>query len=102
MNDKLTREEVLHVAELAKISLSEEEIKKYQIELKKILNEVEKINDVSGYDDDTLIACWSDNTKLRSDKEGNMLNAKEVLKNAPRHSGNYIEVPLVISSGEGA
>ena len=99
MNDKLTREEVLHVAELAKISLSEEEIKKYQIELKKILNEVEKINDVSGYDDDTLIACWSDNTKLRSDKEGNMLNAKEVLENVPKHAGNYIEVPIVVGEG---
>ena len=42
--EKLTREEVLHVAELARIKLSEEEIEKYQVELKKLLNDVEKIN----------------------------------------------------------
>ena len=40
MKDKLSREEVLHVAELARISLTEEEIEKYQVELKELLNDV--------------------------------------------------------------
>ena len=100
--EKLTREEVLHVAELARIKLSEEEIEKYQVELKKLLNDVEKINEVKGYDDEILISCWEENTKLRKDEKGEMLNPKEVLENDPRHSGNYIAVPVVISGGEGA
>ena len=100
--EKLTREEVLHVAELARIKLSEEEIEKYQVELKKLLNDVEKINEVKGYDDEILISCWEENTKLRKDEKGEMLNPKEVLENVPRHSGNYIGVPVVISGGEGA
>ena len=100
--EKLTREEVLHVAELARIKLSEEEIEKYQVELKKLLNDVEKINEVKGYDDEILISCWEENTKLRKDEKGEMLNPKEVLENVPRHSGNYIAVPGVISGGEGA
>lgn len=102
MEDKLTREEVLHVADLARISLTEEEISKYQIELKKLLNDVEKINEVKGYDDDILIACWENTAELRKDEEGTMLDPKEVVNNAPRHSGNYIEVPVVIGEGEGA
>ncbi len=102
MKDKLSREEVLHVAELARISLTEEEIEKYQTELKELLNDVEKINDVKGYDDDILIACWSENTRLRKDEAKEMLNPKDVINVAPRHSGNYIEVPVVISDGEGA
>ena len=102
MKDELSREEVLHVAELARISLTEEEIKKYQVELKKLLNEVEKINDVKGYDDEILIANWNSNAELRKDIAGDMLNPKEVIENAPRHAGNYIEVPVVISDGEGA
>ncbi len=102
MEEKLSREEVLHVAELARISLTEEEIEKYRVQLKKLLNDVEKINEVKGYDDDILIACWEENTKLRKDEAGEMLNPKEVIENAPRHSGNYIEVPVVISDGEGA
>lgn len=102
MADKLTKEEVLHVADLARIKLTEKEIEKYQVELKKLLDDVEKINDVKGYDEDILIACWEENTKLRSDIPGKMLEPKKVLENAPRHSGNYISVPVVISNGEGA
>ena len=97
MEDKLTREEVLHVAELARIKISEEEIEKYQIDLKKLLKDVEKINEVKGYDDEILIASWNEETKLRKDESEEMLNPKQVIENAPRHSGNYIEVPVIIS-----
>lgn len=100
--EKLTREEVLHVAELAKIKLSESDIEKFQVQLKKLLNDVEKINEVEGYDDEILIAPWSRETTLRSDEAGEMLNPKTVLENAPRHAGNYIEVPVVIGESEGA
>ena len=102
MKDRLTKEEVLHVANLARISLTEEEVEKYQVQLKKLLDDVEKINQVEGYDDDIMIASWSENTTLRKDEKGEMLNPKEVVENAHRHSGNYIEVPVVISDGEGA
>lgn len=102
MKEKLSKEEVLHVANLARISLTEEEIEKYQIELKKLFNDVEKINEVKGYDDDILIACWDRPTELRKDESGEMLNPKDVIAASPRHSGNYIEVPVVISDGEGA
>ncbi len=97
MDEKLTKEEILHVAELARIKLTAEEIEKYQVELKKLLNEVEKINDVKGYDDDILIAPWDDLTETRKDIPGEMLNPKDVLKNVPHHSGNFIEVPVVIT-----
>ena len=100
--DKLKKEEVLHVANLARIELTEEEIKKHQVDLKKLLDEVEKINEVEGYDDDILIAPWENKTELREDIEGVMLDPKKVVENAPKHSGNYIEVPVVIAESEGA
>ena len=102
MKEKLTKEEVLHVADLARIKLTEKEIEKFQVQLKQLLDDVEKINEVKGYDDDILIACWKNNAELRKDEAGEMLDPKEVLENAPRHSGNYIAVPVVISGGEGA
>ena len=97
MENKLTQEEVLHVAKLARIKIDEDEILKYQIELKKLLDDVDKIKDVENYDTDKLIAPWQKDAILREDVENEMLDAKEVLKNAPKHSGNYIEVPIVIS-----
>lgn len=100
--DKLTREEVLHVAELARISLTEEEIKKYQVDLKTLLDEVEKINDVEGFDDEKMIAPWSGDTSLRDDEVKDMLNPKDILKNVPQNTGNYIQVPVVIAESEGA
>lgn len=100
--NKLKREEVLHVANLARIELSEKEIEKYQVDLKILLDEVEKINDVKGYDDEILIAPWSRESELRKDEEGEMLDPKKVIENAPKHSGNYIEVPVVIAESEGA
>ena len=33
MDDRLSKEEVLHVAELARIAISESELEKYQIQL---------------------------------------------------------------------
>lgn len=97
MENKLSREEVEHVLELAKIKASEEEIEKYRVELKKILDDIDKIKDVKGYDDEIIIAPFSDDARSRDDVSGEMLEAKEVLKNVPRHSGNYIEVPVVIN-----
>ena len=93
MNNKLTKEEVLHVAHLARIKVDDDEIEKYQVELKQLLDDVDKIKEVEGYDEERM---------TREDEPGEMLNPKEVLKNAPRHSGNYIEVPIVISESEGA
>ncbi len=102
MKEKLTKEEVLHVAHLARIKVDEEEVEKYQVELKQLLDDVDKIKEVEGYDDERMIAPWAKDTITREDKPGEMLNPKEVLKNAPKHSGNYIEVPIVISESEGA
>ena len=44
MEEKLTREEVLHVANLARIEIDEDEIAMYQVKLKQLLNEIEKID----------------------------------------------------------
>lgn len=97
MEDKLSKEEVLHVADLARIEVSEEEIETYQIKLKELLNEVEKIESINDNDNNYMIAPWSNNASYREDIEEEMLNPKEVLKNVPRKSGNYIEVPVVIN-----
>ena len=97
MNDKFTKEEVLHVAKLARIKVDEIEIEKYQVELKQLLDDVDQIKNVENYDTEKMIAPWQKDTILRDDIEDEMLDPKEVIKNAPKHSGNYIEVPIVIS-----
>ncbi len=94
--EKLTKEEVLHVAHLARIQLTEEEIEKFQVQLKTLLNEVEKINEVKGYDDEMMFTPAKDIFTMRKDEVGEMLSATEALKNAPKRNGNFVEVPVMI------
>ena len=96
LNDKLTREEVLHVAYLARLALTEEEITKFQSELYCLLNEVEKVNDFKGYDDERMFTPVNESAPLREDEVGEMLDAKEVLKNVPKKNGNFVEVPVMV------
>ena len=97
MIDKLTREEVLHVARLARIELSEEEIEKYQVQLKTLLDEVNKIKSVELKNDNKLIAPVTHTTKLREDVAGDMLDPEEIMKNVPVSNGNFVEVPVMIN-----
>ena len=96
MEDQLTREEVLHVADLARIEIDESEMARYQVQLKQILNEIEKINEIEGYDDAFLISPVDHLCETRADVVGEMLTPSEVMKNVPRAKGNFVEVPVMI------
>ena len=61
----LTKEEVLHVLNLARLEASEEEIEKYQVELKKMIDEIDKIKELDDFDDELMIAPWSHDVTLR-------------------------------------
>lgn len=95
--DKLSREEVLHVAHLARISLTEEEIEKFRGELKVLMDDIDKIKDVKDYDDEMMYTPIEENTRLREDVVGDMLSAKEATINAPKKNGSFIEVPVMIN-----
>ena len=95
--EKLSKEEVLHVANLARINLSDDEIEKFRVDLKKLIDDIDKIKDIKGYDDDLMISPVEYNTELREDVEGKMLDYKTALKNAPHSTGNFVEVPVMLN-----
>lgn len=95
--DKLSREEVLHVAHLARISLTEEEIEKFRVQLKVLMDDIDKIKEVKDFDDEMMFTPIEDNTRLREDVVGDMLSAKEATINAPKKNGSFIEVPVMIN-----
>ena len=94
--DKLSREEVEHVAYLARIELTPAEIEKFRVQLKTLMDEIDKIKDIKDYDEDMMFTPVNHDTILRDDIEGEMLDYKTALKNAPRTSGNFVEVPVMI------
>ena len=94
--EKLTKEEVLHVAHLARIEVSDEEIEKYRVQLGQLWSEVEKINEVKSDEEMLFITPIKEESLLRSDDEKEEMPFEEMKKNAKRTSGNFIEVPVMI------
>ena len=95
--ESLSKEQVLHVADLGKIAISEEEIEKFGLGLKQIWDEIEKINELDIQTDDILISPVDQVNVMRADEISDMLPLNEALKNAPSKKGNYIEVVRVVN-----
>lgn len=89
--DELSREEVLHVANLGKLYLDEEDIEKYKIQLKQIMDEVNKIRDLDIIESDILISP-SDNINMFSDYKNNEIDRERLLSNSCNRDGSFIGV----------
>lgn len=99
MQDKLTKEEVMHVLDLAKLDATDEEIEKYQVDLYKMLQEIDKIKDLNDFDSEFLIAPWSFDSALR-ENESIKIPECDVLKNVPSKKGNFISVDVEVLKDE--
>ncbi|HEV3220800.1 MAG TPA: Asp-tRNA(Asn)/Glu-tRNA(Gln) amidotransferase subunit GatC [Candidatus Acidoferrales bacterium] len=97
---KITREEVLRVAELAHLELSEAEVAKYQQQLDSILEYIAKLNAVDTSNVDPMAQVLAEtktvNPAMRDDVVTPCDIAKDVLKQAPDADGAYFRVPKVI------
>jgi aspartyl-tRNA(Asn)/glutamyl-tRNA(Gln) amidotransferase subunit C len=98
---KISREDVLRVAELAHLELSEGEVDAYQRHLDSILTYVEKLNalDTSGVEPMAQVAppgALAAGTPLRDDVEQPCTIIGEVLAGAPEGTSTYFRVPKVI------
>ena len=94
--DRLTEEEVLHVAKLARLEIQEEEMKKFQVELKQLINNVEKIKEVNDNDAPILIRPPTDIAREVEDVADQMVTFEEIKKNIPDVKGNFIESPVMV------
>ncbi len=92
----LSREEVLHVAELARLSLSPEEIELFTVQLNEILEYVEKLQELDTSGVAPLAHVIPLCNVFREDQARESLPLDAVLENAPaREDGNFL-VPRII------
>lgn len=92
--DRLTDEEVLRVAELARIQVDEDEILKYSVELKKLLDDIDKIKDVDCSTEDLLVTPVSHTVVLRDDMDARRVEFEEFKNNIPKTVGKFVEVSV--------
>jgi aspartyl-tRNA(Asn)/glutamyl-tRNA(Gln) amidotransferase subunit C len=89
-------EQVKHIAKLARIAMSDEELERLLPELNNILGWVEQLEEVSTDGVDPLTAVVPNKLRLREDKVTDGDCRDEVLANAPVAEHGFFAVPKVI------
>lgn len=92
----ISREEVKHIASLARLKLSEEEITLYSRQLSDIITYVDKLKELNVDDVKTMSHVLDMVNVLREDKGLPSLSRKDVMENAPSHDDENFKVPRVI------
>ena len=92
----VSTEQVCHIAKLARIAMSDEEIERLAPELNNILGWVEQLGEVNTDGIEPLTAVIDQKLRLRDDvvTDGNIRD--EVLANAPEAQHGFFAVPKVI------
>jgi len=97
---KISREDVVRVAELAYLDLSESELETYRKQVDEILEYIGKLNELDTTNVEPMAQVLIDDqtadATLRDDVEVPCHTAAELLKQAPDPEPPYFRVPKVI------
>ncbi len=96
----ISREEVQHVARLARLGLSQDEVARLQQQLSQILEAMRVIDRVDTSTIPPTAQVIPLHTVMRDDIVRPSLPVERVLANAPRREGDYFRVPAVLDGTE--
>jgi len=88
--------DVVYIANLARLALTDEEIKRLGKQLNDILDYINKLNEVNTKDVESTSHVLPLQNVDRDDSVKASLPIQEVLKNAPSKEGDFFKVPKVI------
>jgi aspartyl-tRNA(Asn)/glutamyl-tRNA(Gln) amidotransferase subunit C len=92
----LTPIEVAHIAELARLDLTEEEITRYGQQLSAILEYFARLQELDTSDIPPTSSTLSLTGVLRSDEPGDGLSRVDLLRNAPDVEAEQFRVPPIL------
>ena len=93
---KLSREEVLHIALLARLGLTEAEVDKLREQLSNILENFEALQQVDTNDITPTAQSIALQNVVTDDEVADSLPPNQVLANAPRKDGDFFRVRAVL------
>lgn len=93
---RISKEQVKHVAHLARLSMTDEEVEKFTNDLDKIIGFAEQLNelDTTGVEPTTHVLELTN--VLREDEPKHWFTQEEALKNAPDSKNGQIRVPSIL------
>ena len=92
----LTRKEVEHIARLARLELSEEEIERFQRQLSDILDYAARLGELDTANIAPTASVLPARSVLRPDVPGEPLTRPALLQNAPQAEDDQFRVPPVM------
>lgn len=92
----LTRKEVEHIAELARLELSEEEKERYRVQLSAILEYAARLQTLDTSNIPPTSSVLPPRSVLRPDEPGVSLPTAALLSNAPQVEDDQFRVPPVL------
>ncbi len=93
---KLSREEVLHIALLARLGLAEAEVDKLREQLSNILENFEVLQQVDTSGIPPTAQSIALQNVVKDDEAAASLPQSEILANAPRKDGDFFRVRAVL------
>jgi len=93
---KLSREEVLHIARLARLGLNEAEVDRFREQLSNILENFEILQQVDTSNVPPTAQSITLQSVMRNDEVTPSLPSDEILANAPRKEGDFFRVRAVL------
>lgn len=93
---KISREEIEHIASLARLYLTEEEKELFGSQLGSILDYMEKLNELDTRDTEPTSHVLPISNVMRSDILGHSISKEDALRNAPGHTEKFYKVPKII------
>jgi aspartyl-tRNA(Asn)/glutamyl-tRNA(Gln) amidotransferase subunit C len=93
---KISREEIEHIASLARLYLTEEEKELFGSQLGSILDYMEKLNELDTRDTEPTSHVLPISNVMRSDIPGHSISKEDALMNAPGHTEKFYKVPKII------
>jgi aspartyl-tRNA(Asn)/glutamyl-tRNA(Gln) amidotransferase subunit C len=95
----ISRDDVLHVARLARLHLSDEEVDRMQVQLSNILDAIETLRDVdTSHVGPTASVIRLENV-MREDEPRPSMSRDAALANAPLRDDPFLRVPTVLEEG---
>ena len=94
--NKVSEQEVKKIAELSKLSLTSEELKKRTEDMNNILNYMDTLNEIDTENVEELYNVNDIKNSLREDNFEPSLDKKDVLANSPSSNSDYVDVPLTV------
>ena len=94
---QVSKEELLHIANLAQLELKEDEIEKYQENLQEILNFADIVNKAPVENLDITIGANEAKNVFRKDEIKIFEDIDSLLQNAPTQEQHMFKLPKVIN-----